>query len=98
RARMADYEGEVVPFERAAADKRLQPAMRLLGARDDHQTRRGAIQSMDYPGPVLFTSCRHVCEQTVHESAGRMSRRGMNDDSGRLVHHQQVLVFVGDSQ
>src|SRR5437763_17045103 len=36
RTGTADDECEVAPFQRAAADERLQPAVRLLRARDDH--------------------------------------------------------------
>jgi hypothetical protein len=37
-------------------------------------------------------------DKPVHERSGRVARRRVDDDPGRLVHDQQLLVLVGDRQ
>ena len=39
---------------------------------------------------------RAVVQQSVHERAGEMARRRMNDHSGGLVHDDHVVVFEHD--
>jgi hypothetical protein len=54
---------------------------------------------MHDPRPVtLLPSRGPQLEQPVDERAVTVAGRGMHDDAGRLVHHEQVLVLVGDPQ
>ena len=72
--------------------------MRLLRARDDHQARRVAVEAVDDPGSVGVAAGDVPREQAVHERAGRVSGRGMDDEACRLVDDDEVLVLVGDPQ
>ena len=54
---------------------------------------------MDDARPFIELSSRDAArEQRMHERAARMARRRMDDEPGRLVNDQQMLVFVGDPQ
>ena len=48
---------------------------------------------MDDPGPVLLPA-RGDSDEPVDERSTRVARPGMDDDSGRLLDDEQVLVFV----
>ena len=52
RARPAADERDVAPLDRALADQLLQPLVRLVGARDDQEARRVAVEPVHDPGPV----------------------------------------------
>src|SRR5437588_329696 len=65
RARASDDEREIVALELTAAHERLQPAMRLLRARHDHQAGRVAVEPVDDPGPLGVATGDLVREQSV---------------------------------
>ena len=92
-------ECEVTALEEAFADKVLESFVGLLRTREDQQSGGVAVESMDDSRPFgQLSSGDAPREQGVHERAARMARRGMHDEPGRLVHDQQMLVFVGDPQ
>ena len=73
--------------------------MRLVRTRDDEEPRRVAVETVDDPGPpVLVTAGETVREQPVDERARAVSCRRVDDDSGGLVDHEQVVVLVCDPQ
>ena len=52
---------------------------------------------MDDPRPLgLLPTRDRVPEQSVDERPAPVARRGMDDDPGRLVDDEEVLVLVGD--
>ena len=54
---------------------------------------------MDDPGPGGVADIGELgepFEQPVHERAARMSGPGMDDEPGRLAHHDQVVVGESD--
>src|SRR5207244_2698947 len=67
--RTAHDECAVLPLERAPAHEGLEPPMRLVGARDDHQAGCVAIESMHDPGPVVVAARGVVRKQAVDERA-----------------------------
>ena len=80
RARPAAHERHVAPLERAPADEVPEPAVGLLGARDDEQAGGVAVEPVDDPGPL-----RHVAARDARRGArGRASRsRGPARDERR---------------
>jgi hypothetical protein len=72
--------------------------MRLVAARDDEQARRVPVEPVDDPGPLLVLPARGEPDQPVHERPRRVPRRRVDDDPGRLVDHEHVVVLVGDSK
>jgi hypothetical protein len=47
------------------------------------------------PGPILVAAGGVVLDQAVHEGSGRVTDARMDDDAGRLVDDEQVLVLPG---
>ena len=70
--------------------------MRLVRAGDDEQAGGVAVEPVDDPRPVLVAAGHVVSEQAVHERPALVARPGMNDDAGRLVDDEQVLVLPDD--
>jgi len=64
------------------------------GARHHHQTARVLVQ------PVHDARARQLCrarvtpEQAIEQRTAPVSGRGMHDEPGGLVDHQQMLVFM----
>jgi len=99
RARPATDERQIAAVERPLANELLQSAVGLLGAGDDEESGRVAVEAMDDARPFRGISPGNAPrEERLHERSTRVARRGMNDDPGRLVDDEQVLVLVGDPQ
>ena len=95
RCRDAADERGVGALERAFPDEVGEAAVRLLGARDDHQARRVAVEAVDDPGPARLSAGDGAGEQ-VDERSARPARARMDDEAGRLVDDGEVLVLPGD--
>src|SRR6478752_5300192 len=80
-----DDERDVMTIELMAAHELLQPAVRLLRARDYHQPRRVTVEPVDDAGPVGISAGDVVLEQPVDECPGCMPGCRVNDEPGRLV-------------
>src|SRR5579884_3087859 len=99
RARAADDEREVLPFERTPADERLQAPVRLRRPRDDEQTRGVAIEPVHDSRPLgLLAARRVVRDEAVDERAARVPGRRVHDEAGGLVDDEEVLVLVGNRE
>ena len=73
--------------------------MRLVGTGDDQESRRVAVEAVDDPRSLGLLPARHrVPEEPVDERAARVAGRRVDDDPGRFVDDQQVLVLEGDAQ
>jgi hypothetical protein len=95
RSRPAADEGHVLTNELATPHEVLQSSVRLPGAGDDEQAGRVAVEPVDDAWALgLLATCDRVREQAVHQCAAGMTGRGMNDDAGGLVDHDQMVVFV----
>ena len=53
---------------------------------------------MDDPGPWHLFELRCMVQQAVHERTARIARPRMDDQSGRFIDHQHVLILVHDVQ
>ncbi len=53
---------------------------------------------MHDPRALLVASGRVEREQAVDECARRVPDAGVDDDAGRLVHHDEMLVLPGDME
>jgi hypothetical protein len=47
---------------------------------------------------AILLAAGSSADQTVDKRPRRVARRRVDDDAGRLVHDEQVLVLVGDRQ
>src|SRR6266581_822598 len=97
RTRMPAYERQVFAFERPPLHERLQLPVRLVGARDDHQPRRVAVEAMHDPAARL-PAAGSDSDESVHERAACMPGGGMHNESRRLVDDEQVFVLERDAQ
>ncbi len=79
-----------------------QRRCRLVGAGDDQQSRAAGVEAMDDARPVLITrpprQIGEVMEEPVHERAPRMAGARVDDQPGRLVHHDDRVVDVDDPE
>ncbi len=70
---------------------------------DHQQAARVAVEAMDDPGPAhagdpAVFGAAGPAEQGVDERPRRVSSRRMDDEPGRLVDDEQVVVLVDDAQ
>ena len=97
RLRLAPHERRVGALELARANQLLQQLVRLLRAGDDEQARGVAIEPVDDPGPVVVVpTLGSVGEQPLDERARARRSGRMDDEAGRLVDDEQVLVLPDD--
>ena len=95
-------EGKIAAVEAAVATVALellrQSLMRRIGLGDHEQARRVLVQPMDNSRPLDAADAREaisaVGDQGVYEGARRVSRRRVNDETRRLVDHDQIVVFI----
>ena len=91
-------EREVAPLDLTPANRLLKSLVCRVGARDDEQAGRVAVEAVDDSRPILVTAGRIEGEQPVDERACVVARTGMNHDAGGLVDDEQVLVLPRDAQ
>ena len=53
---------------------------------------------MDDPEPTLLSPRRAVVDERIRQRAGGVSGAGVDDEAGRLVDDEQVLVLVRDAE
>ena len=70
--------------------------MRRLGAGDDEQARRVPVEPVHDPRPVGVASSGPERQQPVGQRRSLVGTRGMDDEAGGLVDHEQVRVLVDD--
>jgi hypothetical protein len=80
--------------------KHLDQLPVCLGALGDYQEAGGVlIEAVDDTGTLRTGTPGYlVTDEPVHKSARGMSPGRMGDDTGRLVHYQQVLVLKGNRE
>ena len=94
--RRAQDEREVAPLDPSLANRVREPHVRVVGARDDEQPGRVAVEAVDEPRPLGVSTRRSEREQTVRERRSTVRSGGMRDEARRLVDDEQVLVLVHD--
>ena len=90
------HEREVLAHDAPLGERALQQAVGLIGAGDDEQAGRVPVQAMDDAGALRDRRRRPRRVPAVGRACLTMSARGVHDQAGRLVDHEQVLVLVGD--
>src|ERR671922_489407 len=85
-------------LEPVAPDEPLKALVGLVRASDDEQSRRVAVEPVDDSRAFLVSAGGAVGEDAVDQGAGRMAGRRVDDDAGRLVDDQQLVVFVRDPE
>ena len=67
-------------------------------ARDDQQTAGQLIQPVNQTSARQLLQLRVVMQQGVLQGAPGLSRTGMDDQPGRLIDYQTIVVFMHDFQ
>ena len=60
---------------------------------DQQESGRILVDTMDDPGPWYLFKLRRMVQQAVHECSARIARSRMDDQSGRFIDYQQVLIL-----
>lgn len=79
---------------------RAQQSVRTVRFGDDQQPGRLLVEAVDHTGPLGLTLGRKgapPAQESVYEGPAPVPRGGMNHHPGGLVHDQQRLVFVDDT-
>lgn len=97
-ARPAAHECDVAALELALPHEVLEPAVRLFASRDDEEAGRVTVEPVDDARSLGLAAGRSMRGERLDERARRATRPGMHDQPGGLVHHQKVLILVGDPQ
>lgn len=99
RAWAPAHERDIGSLQLAPADEVPEAPVRLTRAGDDEQARRVPIKPVHDPRPLgILSPGGSPLQQSVHERAVSVSGRGMDDDTGGLVHDEEVLVLEGHAQ
>ena len=81
------------PRSRTSSD---EPLVRLLRPRDDHQPGRVAVEAVHDPGPLRVAAARSSRRARRRACPLAWPAPGMDDEPGRLVDDEQVLVLPRD--
>src|SRR6516164_3346185 len=95
--RPALHERQVFALDLPPPERRLQAPVSPLGAGDHEQARGIAVEPVDDARALGIASCGAGREQ-LGERALAVPARRVHDHARALVHHQQVLVLVGDPE
>ena len=87
-------QGQVAPPHRAIGQLFGQCRHRRLRSRNNHQATGVLVQTMHDAGARQGSLRRKPMQQPVEQGAMPVARSGMHHQTGPLVHHQQVRVFV----
>ena len=98
RRRVTVDQRQVLAAQPPRGDQRLQRAVDRVALGDDQQTRGVAVEAMDDSGPPRLLAAGRAPVQRLRERAGAVPAGGVDDDAGRLVDDEQVLVLVGDRE
>ena len=97
-ARHPADQGAVKPFDRAGLQ--LPDQMCMGGQRfgDNHQAGRILIQPMHNTGPGNLAEHRVIGQQPIEQGALPVAGRRMHHQTGRLIDHQNMGIFISDAQ
>ena len=84
-------------LDRTALHQLLEKLVGLFRAGDDEQAGGVSVEPVDDPRPILL-SARRAADEAVDERAAPVAGSRMDDDPGRLVDHEQMLVLVGNPE
>jgi hypothetical protein len=96
RRRAALDEREVLAHELARRQQPLQRRVDRLGAGDDQQPRRVAVEPVHDPGALGVLPTRDPPRERLRQRPAAVPARRMHDDARGLVDHDQVLVLPRD--
>jgi len=89
------HERRVRALEGALPHELHQPLVCVLRPRDGQQPRGVAVEPVHDPGP-LGIAARAAAGQRIDERVAAVPRAGVDDQPGRLVDDQDVLVLPDD--
>ncbi len=96
---MAPGHHRIAPDDPAGGYRRAQKPVRAVGFCHHEQSRGLLVETVHHSGSLRLSftrQCPTPPEQSVHEGATPVTRRGVDDHPGRLVDHEQRLVLVDD--
>src|SRR5262249_14204038 len=97
--------GQITPLERTAAAAVIakwlrQGSLPPLVFPTAHRPGRSLIEPMDDTGAPLAANSRKtvaaIGDQGVHQCSGPVAGSRMNNQAGRLVDHDHIVIFVND--
>jgi hypothetical protein len=99
RARPTLHEREILALDLARPQKPLQAAVSLVRTRYHEEARGVAIEPVHDSGSLGLRPTRNrMAQKAVDERARRVPGRGVDDEAGRLVDDEQVLVLIRDAK
>ena len=100
--RRAGDDRDIDALDAVRGELARQRLVRRIGLGDDEQSRRVLVDAVDDAGPRDPADPRQpagaVVEQRVDHRAVEVARRRMDDEPGRLVDDEQVVVLEDDRQ
>ena len=93
-----DHDALVDAADRALLQLVDQVGLGLQGLGHHHQAGGVFVQAMHDTGTRHVDDVRHVVQQGIEQGAVGMARRRVDHQPGRLVDHQDLVVFVDDIQ
>ena len=92
----------VGPIDRAVGELPGKAGQDGLGLGGDHQARSVLVQPVDDPRSSLAADAGKALaamgDQRIHQCAVRIAGGGVDDQAGRFVDHDQILVLEDDFQ
>ena len=90
---------QILLYEASCLHRLREPRVRGLGLRDDEDAGGVLVETVDEPGAVrLAAPLLRAEEERVHEGAVPVPDRGVDDEAGRLVEDEEVLVLEEDRE
>ena len=100
--RHAGHGGKIAAVDRVRLELLGQPFVGDVGLGDNQEAGRVLVDPVNDPGPGNSADSGQasaaMVEQGVDQCSVAVARGGMNDQPGRLVDHQQMLVFEEDGE
>jgi hypothetical protein len=95
---MAVNERQVFPVQLSGSEQLLERPVDRVTLCDHQQSRGVSIETVDNACPPRFVPTRGDAGQRLSERPRAVTPPGMNNHSGRLIYHQQMLVFIRQSE
>ncbi len=93
-----DHDALIDAADTAVLQLSNQLCLRLDGLGHHHQTGGVLVQAVDDAGTRYVDDIRHMVQQCVEQGAIGVARSRVDHQPGRLVDHQDVVIFIDDIQ
>ena len=93
---MPPREHRVSADDPSRRNRSAERPVRSIGFGDEQQTRRVLVEPMDQtfaPGAAAFCQRTTASHERINERSAPVTRRGMHDHAGRLVHGEHIVIL-----